>query len=141
MMNQLIPLTEPEENIVDDSLKEIKKNNFLIADKISILATNQDKDRIEFVKKVKMEKQFYETFRLSIKQFISQFKNVDKMKIIESIVENKQITYKTKILKIKSIINQLIKDKIEFTRFDLYGHGQSGGDIMSATIGQWIDDS
>ena len=117
--NQLIPLTEPEENIVDDSLKEIKKNNFLIADKISILATNQDKDRIEFVKKVKMEKQFYETFRLSIKQFISQFKNVDKMKIIESIVENKQITYKTKILKIKSIINQLIKDKIEFTRYNL----------------------
>ena len=91
----------------------------MIADKISILGTNQDKDRIEFVKKVKMEKQFFETFRLAIKQFITQYKNVNKMHLIQSVVENKQITYKTKLVKIKSILNELIKDKIEFTRYNL----------------------
>ena len=43
--------------------------------------------------------------------------------------------------KAEAIMEWSIRNKIEFTRFDLYGHGQSGGDIMSATIGQWIEDS
>lgn len=43
--------------------------------------------------------------------------------------------------KAEAIMEWSIQNKIEFTRFDLYGHGQSGGDIMSATIGQWIEDS
>ena len=116
--NQLIPLISPEENIVDDNLKEIKKNNFLIADKISILSTKPDLDRVSFVKKVKMEKQFYETFRLAIRQFITQYKNINKMRAIESVVENQQITYKTKIIKIKAIIKELIQNKIEFTNYN-----------------------
>lgn len=117
--NQLIPLIAPEENIVNDNLDVIKKKNFLIADKISNLGLNQDVDRIEFVKKVKMEKQFFETFRLAIKQFITQYKNINVMHSIESVVENEQLTYKTKLVKIKEILNELIKDKIEFTNYNL----------------------
>ena len=43
--------------------------------------------------------------------------------------------------KAEAIMEWSIRNKIEFTRFDLCGHGQSGGDIMAATIGQWIEDS
>ena len=66
-----------------------------------------------------MEKQFFETFRLAIKQFITQYKNINVMHSIESVVENEQLTYKTKLVKIKEILNELIKDKIEFTNYNL----------------------
>ena len=29
----------------------------------------------------------------------------------------------------------------QFTRFDYYGHGQSSGDMVSATVGRWRDDT
>ena len=38
-------------------------------------------------------------------------------------------------------MNWAINKEIQFTRFDFFGHGQTGGNIMSATIGQWIKDA
>jgi len=43
--------------------------------------------------------------------------------------------------KAEVIMNWAIDKKIQFTRFDFFGHGQTGGDIMSATIGHWIEDA
>ncbi len=43
--------------------------------------------------------------------------------------------------KAKAIMDWAINRDIDFTRFELFGHGLTGGDIMTATIGQWIQDS
>ena len=36
---------------------------------------------------IKLEKQFYETFRMAVKQFITQYKNIDKMKQIDALID------------------------------------------------------
>jgi len=43
--------------------------------------------------------------------------------------------------KAEALMQWAVSNDIEFTRFDLFGHGQTGGDMMSATIGQWIEDT
>ena len=43
--------------------------------------------------------------------------------------------------KAEALMQWAVSKDIEFTRFDLFGHGRTGGDILSATIGQWIEDS
>ena len=43
--------------------------------------------------------------------------------------------------KAEALMQWAIGKDLEFTRFDLFGHGKTGGDIMSATIGQWIEDT
>ena len=43
--------------------------------------------------------------------------------------------------KAETIMDWAIKKDIDFTRFELFGHGHTGGDIMTATVGQWIQDT
>ena len=43
--------------------------------------------------------------------------------------------------KAEAIMNWAVGRDIEFTRFDLFGHGVTGGDIMTATVGQWLKDA
>jgi len=43
--------------------------------------------------------------------------------------------------KAEALMQWAVSNDMEFTRFDLFGHGQTGGDIMSATIGQWFEDT
>ena len=43
--------------------------------------------------------------------------------------------------KAQAMMDWAIDRDIDFTRFELFGHGQTGGDIMTATIGQWIQDA
>ena len=43
--------------------------------------------------------------------------------------------------KAEALMQWAVGKDLEFTRFDLFGHGRTSGDIMSATIGQWIEDT
>ena len=43
--------------------------------------------------------------------------------------------------KAEVMMDWAIQKDVDFTRFDLFGHGQTGGDIMTATVGHWINDT
>ena len=43
--------------------------------------------------------------------------------------------------KAQAITEWAINKDIDFTRFELFGHGQTGGDLMTGTVGQWIEDT
>ena len=43
--------------------------------------------------------------------------------------------------KAEALMQWAVGNDLEFTRFDLFGHGRTSGDIMSATISQWIEDT
>ena len=43
--------------------------------------------------------------------------------------------------KAEAMMEWAIRKDLDFTRFELFGHGQTGGDIMTATVGQWINDT
>ena len=77
--NQFIQIMPPEENIYEDELIVQSNSNYLVAD--SQIAFNQEKDveREKVIKNIKLESNFYNVFRNSIKVLLSDAKNMKKL--------------------------------------------------------------
>ena len=70
--NQFIELREPEMP-VDDDLEIVNETNYLLADKDTILNDNYDEERTRYVKKIKLEKNFYDVFRNTLRIQLNKY--------------------------------------------------------------------
>ena len=72
--NQFIKLKDPEQDTFKDNLKIIESGNFVTANQESLSDfDNIDEDRIKYVKKIKLESNFYNVFRNTIRILLGQF--------------------------------------------------------------------
>ena len=56
--NQFIQLEQPE-MAIEDGIKSINDANYLLSDSKTLLNNNVDEERIKYVKKIRLEKNFY----------------------------------------------------------------------------------
>ena len=112
--NQLIPLIEPEQN-TDQSIKyTINDDNFIQVNKITQISTKQDKTREEYVKKVKLETELYNTFRNTLRKLLNNYKNRNDRSEIEEVANSPIMLYYTQLEKLILLLESLMNDNVSF---------------------------
>ena len=113
--NQFIPINEPVPlNLIEDNIKIIEHNNYLVSDNKSLLNNNQDNKRNNFIKRIKLETNFFNIFRNSVRILLSDYKNSFLTKKIKETSINNNLIYKEKIENIIGLLYELIGDNIIF---------------------------
>jgi hypothetical protein len=102
----------------------IKNSNYIInkdktpmksVDSIITNSNKVDEERVEYIKKIKLETNFYNVFRNTIRILLIDYENIKIKEKIESEIKKQYITYNQKLSKINELlVKYLVKDKIQF---------------------------
>jgi hypothetical protein len=124
--NQFIQISKPiaEQDIaIDNNLPSFKNNNYIVNSKASPMVsidvpistnTGVDKERVDYIKKIKLEANFYNVFRNTIRILLNDYENIKIREKIEKENANKFIIYSEKLHKIDSLLKELVNNKIRF---------------------------
>jgi hypothetical protein len=118
--NQFVQLLKPEKMIEDDIVSLGDYNYVLTPDgTVPLLMSNKlDRDRMDEMKRYKLENDFYNAFRSTVKIALNDFENEDLLKIRESIeeeIDSMYAIYTNQIREITRLLEILIGDKVIFT--------------------------
>jgi hypothetical protein len=121
--NQFLQIDPPAEDVFTDGLNKVEHYDYPIKNKQSVdktLATNPnpDRDRVKTIHNITIESQFYNVFRSVIRIELNEFENRALRKSIQTILENDDILYHAKLLKLDKMLRQLTKDSVTFQVFD-----------------------
>jgi len=124
--NQFIQISEPiaEQDISsENNIPSIKNNNYIVnarekplvsIDVPIMTSTKVDNERVDYIKKIKLEANFYNVFRNTIRILLNDYENIQWREKIEKENSNKFIIYSEKLHKIESLLKELVKNKIQF---------------------------
>ena len=125
--NQFIQLSEPiSEGEINPkyNIPSFKNNNYIInkdakpmvqSDVLISTSNKVDEERVDFVKKIKAETNFYNVFRNTIKILLNDYKNNELKVSIETELSNEYHTYSQKLKKISDIFLKDFKELIDDT--------------------------
>jgi hypothetical protein len=115
--NQFIPLVEPEENTGFTKLESVDGYNFMDMDEKLLLDNSSDTERHEMVHKIRLEGNFYNSFRNTIKQVLTNYSNLEYKRELEKLL-GEFIPYHTKLEIIKDKLETFMDEYIQFTKYD-----------------------
>ena len=131
--NQFIQLSQPirlDEVDPDLDIPSINNVNYFINAKESIenrqipliqsdvVITTQDdvdEERVDYIKKIKLETNFYNVFRNTIRILLNNYENIKLRLQIEDELSKEYAIYSEKLKKVNDYLHTLVKDKIQFT--------------------------
>jgi hypothetical protein len=121
--NQFVQIDPPVANDFQDELTNVHHLDYPIKNKSGIdktMATSKSQDpvRIEAMRKISLESQFYSVFRNAVRLAFNEYTNIARRKQILETLDNGSIFYKDKLSKITSILKDLMRDKLSFQIFD-----------------------
>ena len=73
-----------------------------------------DKERVDYIKKIKLETSFYNVFRNTIRILLNNYENIKIREKIESEITKEYIIYSDKLENINKLLRQLVNNKIQF---------------------------
>ena len=112
--NQFVGINPPEQDMYGDDLKIINESNYLVADKVSILSDKKDTEREKYIKYIKLETGFYNTFRNTIRILLGKIENRQIRKEIENIINTEHFLYQEKIEELDIKLRKLSEESISF---------------------------
>ena len=115
--NQFILVNPPEIDTFGDDLEIINSSNNNLIDK-NIMSNKIDKKRLEYVKKIKMESDFYINFRNTVRLELGNYKNKKYRLEIELILNNKELTYFNKLKRVETLLKKLLKNLVKFIEIE-----------------------
>jgi len=130
--NQFIQLSQPirlDEVNPDLDLPSINNNNYIInKDEKPMVNTevefttqnNVDNVRVDYIKKIRLETNFYNVFRNTIRILLNDYENVKTREKIENEMTKEYIIYSEKLKNITKLLHDLIQNKIQFTGDENY---------------------
>jgi hypothetical protein len=125
--NQFIQLSQPIRlDEVDPNLDipSIDNDNYIVNIKAKPMVstdveimTKQDIDsqRVDYIKRIRLETSFYNVFRNTIRILINDYENATLREKLEQEILKEYIIYSEKLENIDNLLQDLVKDKIQFT--------------------------
>ena len=129
--NQFVQISDPFVRAVSDKddygLKDMDETGYLIGDAVDLGASRPnvdehtfasdaiDADRIEYIKRIKLEENFYNTFKNGVRSLMNKLENIKTKEEINQIVNNRNALYSIKIEQIVKWLTKIVKSKIQFT--------------------------
>ena len=115
--NQFIQLTKPEFNNSDE-LKEIKDSNYLYIDKSIQTNLSIDNERSKTVNNIKLETQFYNSFKNTFKKILGIHRNnIYKISLLK-IINNNSMLYLDKISNIYNLLKTVGEKYVIFAKYN-----------------------
>lgn len=115
--NQYIPLLNPEMDTFNDDLIRINSVNRIDGEVKSILSNEKDKERVEKIKDIQLEYEFFNAFRNTIRILLSKEKFRETKDKIQNLI-SQNIPYLNKLKKLKSILKHFTKEYVDFYEYD-----------------------
>ena len=124
--NQFIQLSQPirlDEIPVNLDIPSINNNNYIIDSKMIPMVqsdveittqTDVDRERVDYIKKIRLETNFYNVFRNTIRILINNYENTKIRELIENEMLREFIIYSEKLKNIDKYLRELVQDKIQF---------------------------
>ena len=124
--NQFIQLSQPlrlDEVPPKLDIPSISNNNYIIdVNKTPMVQsevefttkTDVDEERVDYIKRIRLETSFYNVFRNTIRILINNYENVVVREKIEKEMEKEYIIYPEKLKNIDNYLRELVGDKIQF---------------------------
>jgi len=116
--NQFIQLSKPEFNNNSDELKEINDSNYLYIDKNIQTNLSQDDERSSTVNNIKLETQFYNSFKHTFKKILGMHKHSLYKASIIKIINANSMLYLDKISNIYNLLKTIGENYIIFAKYD-----------------------
>ena len=125
--NQFIQLSQPIRlDEVDKNLDipSIDNDNYIVNIKTKPMVntdveitTKQDIDsqRVDYIKRIRLETSFYNVFRNTIRILINDYENANLREKLEQEILKEYVIYSEKLENIDNLLRDLVKDKIQFT--------------------------
>ena len=123
--NQFIQISKPIAiSSVKDSIPVIKDNNYVVnrnakpivsAESYISSTDSVDTEREAYIKKIKLETNFYNVFRNTIRILLNDYENISTREIIEKELNASYAIYSTKLHKVIEYLKDLVKDTIVFS--------------------------
>jgi hypothetical protein len=117
--NQFIRIKDPMPiSNVTENIKTITNNDTIIADINTLNNNSVDSKRVEFIKKIQLETNFYNVFRNTIRILFNDYSNSRKRKQLQDECNKKYLSYLNQLTKIKELLYDLVGDQIIFVSRD-----------------------
>jgi hypothetical protein len=119
-ISQPVPESEIDENINLPSIKDEdyifnSKSNPMIASDIKISTQNEiDEVRVDYIKKIRLEMNFYNVFRNTVRILINDYENIKIRENIENEINKQYIIYSEKLKNVDIFLRELVKNKMQF---------------------------
>jgi len=123
--NQFVQLSKPfplgdardEIPVFDNNNFVVDKNNdHLVSIDVPIETSNEvDHERVEYIKKIKLETNFYNVFRNTIRILLNDYENLKMRETIEDEMNKAYVIYSKKLESIHKYLKTLAKDTIVFS--------------------------
>ena len=123
--NQFIQISQPipENDIKSEyDLPSLKNSNYIVkksdkyvlSDAVITTSNDVDSERVDYIKKITYETNFYNIFRNTIRVLLNDYKNIKIREQIENEILKDYIIYSQKLVKINKLLNDLVDEKIQF---------------------------
>jgi hypothetical protein len=113
--DQFVPIREPMPiSNVNETIKTITNNDMLVADINTLVNNSVDNKRVDFIKRIQLESNFYNVFRNTIRILFNDYLNSEKRKTIRDECNKKYSLYKNKLDKVIELLQDLVQDTVIF---------------------------
>jgi len=121
--NQFLQIDPPIANDIDDDLEVYVTtgygdNGYYTADKTMTTSHSQDSERLNAIKNISLESQFYSAFRTTLRIRLNEPTNVAVRKLMVELLEDKRFFYQTKLKKIIILLKHLLRNSVTFAEID-----------------------
>jgi hypothetical protein len=127
--NQFIQISQPiHENDVttihNDKIRPLRDENYIVNKNVTpmvnsdipIITSNEvDEERVDYIKKIKMETNFYNVFRNTIRILLNDYENISIRESIESELGKEYVIYTQKLKIVTRLLRDLVDGKVLFT--------------------------
>ena len=114
--NQFIQINDPVPiiNVTDDIEIFDSANTFYVDSNIQT-SNDVDVERVEYMRKIHLETNFYNVFRNTVRILLNRYENLKIREEIESTIKGLYSLYDTKLINVKQLLNDLIGETIIFS--------------------------
>ncbi len=115
--NQFIPIKDPVPiSSVDDSIKTITQGDTLAADIEVQTGSEIDSKRVEFIKRIKLETNYFNVFRNTIRILFNDYSNSEKRKVIQDECNRRYVLYRNQLDTVIDMLHDLVGESIVFVK-------------------------
>ena len=125
--NQVIPVSQPEQDIYGDDQStvyalpvNVVETDLNTVEKTLITSEKVDNERVEFIKKIRLETDFYNMFRNTVRTLLSEYEHKASREEIEEILsDGSELLYLEKLRRLSDILKKLLLPNIiGFVEYD-----------------------
>ena len=114
--NQFVFVDPPVENTIEDGLPILNTvtREYYPQDNIFATSIGVDEIRVNTVRNISLETQFYTSFRSILRNLLNDYLNRDARQTILNILDDPQYLYTIKVKKIENLLRALAKQSVQF---------------------------